>query len=61
MSDLVKKIKSILDTVINEEKFTPLHAPIFEGNEVKYVTDCIESNFVSSVGEYVTKLESSLQ
>ena len=61
MNDLVKKIKSILDTVINEEKFTPLHAPIFEGNEVKYVTDCIESNFVSSVGEYVTRLESSLQ
>jgi perosamine synthetase len=41
--------------------FLPLHAPIFEGNEIKYVTDCIESNFVSSVGEYVNRLEEMLQ
>jgi len=55
------KIKNILKSVINQEMFTPLHAPIFEGNEIKYVTDCIESNFVSSVGEYVTRLEEMLQ
>jgi len=54
-------IKQKLKSVINQENFTPLHAPIFEGNEIKYVTDCIESNFVSSVGEYVTKLEEMLQ
>jgi perosamine synthetase len=53
---LIEKIKS----VINQDNFTPLHIPIFEGNEIKYVTDCINSNFVSSVGEYVTKFEKAL-
>ena len=37
--------------------FIPLHRPIFEGNERKYLVDCIDSNFVSSVGSKVTKFE----
>ena len=39
----------------------PLHEPIFDGNEWKYVKDCIDSTFVSSVGSYVSKFESDLQ
>ncbi len=35
----------------------PLHAPRFTGNEKKYVVDAIDSTFVSSVGEYVDRLE----
>ena len=61
MHNLANTIKQKLQSVINEDNFTPLHAPIFEGNEIKYVTDCIESNFVSSVGEYVNRLEEMLQ
>ena len=61
MNKIINNIKQTLQSVINQENFTPLHAPIFEGNEIKYVTDCIESNFVSSVGEYVTRLEEMLQ
>ena len=34
-----------------------LHAPVFLGNEKEYLTDCIESTFVSYVGKYVTKFE----
>lgn len=37
--------------------FIPLHRPIFEGNERQYLVDCIDSNFVSSVGEKVTEFE----
>ena len=37
--------------------FIPLHRPIFEGNERRYLTDCIDSNFVSSVGEKVNVFE----
>lgn len=37
--------------------FIPLHAPVFMGNERKYVLDTIESTFVSSVGAYVDKSE----
>lgn len=36
---------------------TPLHRPVFEGNERKYIVDCIDSNFVSSVGARVTEFE----
>jgi perosamine synthetase len=34
-----------------------LHAPVFKGNERKYVMDTLDSNFVSSVGVYVDKAE----
>lgn len=39
---------------------TPLHAPVFRGNERKYVLDAIDSTFVSSVGEYVNRFEDML-
>ena len=35
----------------------PLHRPVFEGNERAYLTDTIDSNFVSSVGARVTEFE----
>lgn len=35
----------------------PLHAPLFAGNEKKYLLDCIDSTYVSSVGEYVNRFE----
>ncbi|MDA0849344.1 MAG: DegT/DnrJ/EryC1/StrS family aminotransferase, partial [Verrucomicrobia bacterium] len=37
--------------------FVPLHRPVFEGNEKQYLIDCIDSNFVSSVGEKVDEFE----
>jgi aminotransferase in exopolysaccharide biosynthesis len=37
--------------------FIPLHAPVFSGNERKYVIDTLDSTFVSSVGAYVDKAE----
>ena len=40
--------------------FIPLHAPIFNGNEKKYLLDCIDSTFVSSVGEYVNRIEKEI-
>ena len=38
----------------------PIHRPIFEGNERQYLIDCIDSNFVSSVGTKVTEFESKV-
>ena len=37
--------------------FLPLHRPVFEGNEIRYLKECVTSNFVSSVGEKVTEFE----
>ena len=39
------------------EGFIPLHRPVFEGNEKQYLVDCIDSNFVSSVGAKVVEFE----
>ncbi|WP_238375813.1 LegC family aminotransferase [Ectothiorhodospira magna] len=37
-----------------------LHEPRFQGNEHRYVRDCIDSTFVSSVGAYVDRFEREL-
>jgi len=37
-----------------------LHEPLFEGNELSYVSDCIVSGWVSSVGQYVDRFEREL-
>jgi perosamine synthetase len=55
-SNLIARIKE----VHGDAAFVPLHAPRFEGNEVKYLTECITSTYVSSVGPFVDKVEASL-
>ena len=40
--------------------FIPLHEPRFVGNEKKYLNECIDSTFVSSVGKYVGELEENI-
>ncbi len=42
------------------DEFIPLHAPVFRGNEKKYVCETIESTFVSSVGSFVTEFEEKI-
>lgn len=38
-----------------------LHEPWFVGNEWKYVKDCIDSGWVSSVGSYVDRFENMIR
>jgi len=45
---------------LNSKQFIPLHVPVFKGNEEEYLVDCVRSNFVSSVGEYVDRFERML-
>lgn len=54
--DIADRIKDIYP----QKDFLPLHEPTFSGNEKKYVNDCIESGWVSSVGKYVDQLETKL-
>ncbi len=51
--DVVEFIKNLYPN----QKPVPLHAPVFLGNEKKYLNDCIDSTYVSYVGRYVTKFE----
>jgi len=52
--DLIKFIRKIYD---KPEGAIYLHEPTFGGNEKKYLIDCIDSTFVSSVGRYVDQFE----
>ncbi len=45
---------------VYKKKFIALHEPVFIGNEKKYLNECIDSTFVSSVGKYVDKFEEML-
>jgi len=54
--DIIARIKSALP----ERESYPLHEPFFDGREVEYVTDCVKSGWVSSVGKYVDKFEVDL-
>ncbi len=52
---------TFIKKLYKNEDFIPLHAPKFLGNEKKYLNNCIDSTFVSSVGEYVNRFEKEIQ
>lgn len=51
------KVVDFIHNTFATKNFIPLHEPRFIGNEKKYLNDCIDSTFVSSVGAYVDRLE----
>ena len=40
-----------------ENPFIPIAEPLFQGNETKYLTDCISTGWISSIGKYVGEFE----
>jgi len=56
---LSSRVVAALQEVVGVEP-VQLHTPIFNGNENKYLQECIESTFVSSVGQFVDRFESDL-
>ena len=50
-------IDFIRHTFQQPEGIVPLHAPCFIGNEKKYLNECIDSTYVSSVGQFVDRFE----
>lgn len=55
-----KELINFIRNKFSTEEFIPLHVPTFIGNEKKYLENCIDSTFVSSVGEYVNLFEEKL-
>lgn len=43
-----------------DDKFIPLSVPNLKGNELKYVTGAIESEWVSTGGSYITEFEKNI-
>jgi len=52
---IIDSIHSVIGT-----KDSNLHEPVFNGNEWLYLKECLDSTYVSSVGEFVNKFEQSL-
>ncbi|ENE4025941.1 aminotransferase LegC [Campylobacter jejuni] len=57
---MFKKEISFIKSLFNKENIA-LHEPCFIGNEKKYLLECIDNGFVSSVGEFVTRFEEALK
>ncbi|HEF8734185.1 TPA: aminotransferase LegC [Campylobacter jejuni] len=57
---MFEKEISFIKSLFNKENIA-LHEPCFIGNEKKYLLECIDSGFVSSVGEFVTRFEETLK
>ena len=57
------QLHSIVDFVhkhYGTEDFVPLSVPVFMGNEKRYLNECIDSTFVSSVGAFVDRFENDM-
>lgn len=59
MMSIDQQIASALRAALGEG-IHALHEPCFQGNEQRYVQECIASTFVSSVGQYVDRFECEL-
>jgi len=56
-----QQVIDFIRSLYPNREIVPLHEPYFGGNEKKYVLDCIESTFVSSVGKYVDRFEEMIR
>ena len=55
-----EKITDFIHQLFGTEETVPLHAPLFIGNEKKYLEECIDTTFVSSVGKFVDRFEADM-
>jgi len=56
-SNLFPEIIGFIKSLYPDEDTVPLHVPRFVGNEKKYLSDCIDSTYVSYIGKYVNRFE----
>lgn len=54
------QITDFIHQLFGTEDTVPLHAPLFIGNEKKYLEECIDTTFVSSVGKFVDRFEADM-
>ena len=58
---MTKQLVSFVKDLYQTNEFIPLHAPTFSGNEQQYVSETINSTFVSSVGKFVDDFETHIE
>lgn len=57
---MYEKITNFIKDLYGNQDFTPLSVPVFIGNEKKYLNECIDTTFVSSVGKFVDRFEEEM-
>ena len=57
---MYKNVIGFIKNLYGNQEFTPLSVPKFIGNEKKYLNECIDSTFVSSVGKFVDRFEEDM-
>lgn len=57
---MYEKIVAFIKDFYGGQEFTPLSVPKFVGNEKKYLDECIDTTFVSSVGKFVDRFENEM-
>ena len=60
ISSLNTSVVDFIRSIYKTDSFIPLHEPRFIGNEKKYLNECIDSTFVSSVGKFVDIFEDGI-
>lgn len=58
-ADFPKSVAAAIHSVTGQRS-AALHEPSFQGNELAYLTECLDSTFVSSVGKFVDRFEMDL-
>ena len=56
----LKKTIDFIRDLYGGGDFIPLSVPVFIGNEKKYLEECIDTTFVSSVGKFVDRFENDM-
>ena len=57
---MFENVINFIQDAYKTKEFIPLHEPRFVGNEKKYLNECIDSSFVSSVGKFVDEFEEKI-
>lgn len=57
---MFSEVTYFIHQLFGNQDFVPLSAPKFIGNEKKYLNECIDTTFVSSVGAFVDRFEKDM-
>jgi len=55
------KITKFIKELYGNREIVPLHEPVFIGNEKKYLSECIDSTYVSYIGAFVNRFEDMIK
>lgn len=58
--DMYQNVIGFIKELYGNQEFVPLSVPKFIGNEKKYLNECIDTTFVSSVGKFVDRFETDM-